>query len=107
MSGYPYGNPAGDYPAPYATGNSAYPPYPAYPPPPIPMYANNQPFASPYGMPTPQMSSYDNYLAPSYGGNQTSGNPYDYGRGNDYQSLPPPGGQMPSPMLNQPPQQYG
>ncbi|CAF2146472.1 unnamed protein product [Rotaria magnacalcarata] len=104
MSGYTYGNPAGDYQSTYATGNPA---YPVYPPPPIPMYVNNQSFASPYGMPTPQMPSYENYLAPSYGGNQTSGNPYGYGHGNDYQSLPPPGGQISSPMLNQPPQQYG
>ncbi|CAF1110156.1 unnamed protein product, partial [Rotaria magnacalcarata] len=96
MSGYTYGNPAGDYQSTYATGNPA---YPVYPPPPIPMYANNQSFASPYGMPTPQMPSYENYLAPSYGGNQTSGNPYGYGHGNDYQSLPPPGGQISSPML--------
>ncbi|CAF1156894.1 unnamed protein product [Rotaria sordida] len=112
MSNYPYGNPAGNYPPLYPIGNSGYPNYPPnsgsqLPPPPIPMYGNNQPFASPYGAAAPYMPGNSNYSTTSYSVNQMPSNLYSYGGGSDYRPPPPSGGQMPSSMLNQPAQQYG
>jgi hypothetical protein len=108
MSGYPYGNPGGGYPPSHGMNNSGYPNYPPnsglqYPPPPVPMYGDNQSAASFYGTPAPPMPGNSNYSSPPYGGSQIPGGSYGYG-GNDY---PPSGGQMPTPMYNQPAQQYG
>jgi hypothetical protein len=112
MSGYPYGNPGGGYPQSYGMDNNGYPNYPPNsgfqpPPPAMPSYDNNQSYASFYGTAPPSMPGNNNYSAPPYAANQMPGGSYGYGGGNDY---PPPssfGGQMPAPMYNQPPQQYG
>ncbi|CAF0904873.1 unnamed protein product [Rotaria sp. Silwood1] len=111
MSGYPYGNPAGSYPPPYGIGNTGYPNYPPnnnfqLPPPPIPMYADNQSFAPPYGTTTPYMPGNNNYSAAPYNVSQMPTDTYGYGGSSNYPPPPPSGGQMPSPMLNQSAQQY-
>ncbi|CAF3852699.1 unnamed protein product [Rotaria sp. Silwood2] len=112
MSGYPYGNPAGSYPPPYSLGNSGYANYSPNsgyqpPPPPIPMYADNQSFASPYNTAASYMSANNNYSATPYNVSQMPGDSYGYGGNSDYQLPPSSGGQMPSSMFNQPVQQYG
>lgn len=108
MSGYPYGNNGGGYPSPYGMNNNGYPGYPGYPlnnsfqpPPPVPMYGDSQSYPSPYGITASSMPSNNNYSAPPYGINQMPGNSYGY------PPVPSFGGPMPSPMFNQPPQQYG
>jgi hypothetical protein len=88
----------------------------------------NQPGAYPYGTAAPSMPNNNNYSTPTYGASQMPGDPYGYGGGsaypppsggqipggsygygggNAYPPPPPSGGQMPSPMFNQPSQQYG
>ncbi|CAF3992062.1 unnamed protein product [Adineta steineri] len=113
MSGYPYGNPnSGGYPPSHGMGNSGYPNhlsnsgYQSMPPPPVPVYGNDQSCASLYGTGNPSMPN-NNYSAQPYGANQMPGSSYGYGGSNDYQTPPQYGGQMPTPAFNQPPQQYG
>jgi hypothetical protein len=122
MSGYPYGNPSGDYSSPYGNPGGGYSSpygmdssgYPNYPPnnsfqplPPMPTYGDNQSYASPYGTTTFSMPTNNSYSATPYGVSQMPGSSYGYGDGSGYPSPPSLGGQMPPPMFNQPPQQYG
>jgi hypothetical protein len=127
MSGYSYGNPGDGYSSPYGMDNTGYPNYPPnnsfQPPPPVPMYGDNQSCASLYGtygssMPSnnnysappydvSQMPSNNNYSAPPYGVSQIPGSSYGYGGDSGYPPAPTQGGQIPSPIFNQPPQQYG
>jgi hypothetical protein len=112
MSGYPYGNAGGGYPSPYGMDNSGYQNYPPNsgfqsPPPPIPLINANQPGAYLYGTAAPSMPNNNNYSTPTYSASQMPGDSYGYGGGSAYPPPPPSGGQMPSPMFNQPSQQYG
>jgi hypothetical protein len=72
-------------------------------------YNDGQSCASMYGTPAP-MSNNNNYPPPgpydSYGGNQMPNASYGMGGGSNYPP-PPSGGQIPQPMYNQPPQQFG
>jgi hypothetical protein len=72
-----------------------------------PMPSNDNYSVPSYGTGAPPMPSNNNYSAPPYGVSQMPVSSYGYGVDSGYPSAPESGGQMPSSMFNQSPQQYG